>query len=275
MQRACMGRLSPARDPATTYTATQSPQGTADEPVASMAQAHAHASGRHGRLKFTGHQLDRAQRQAIAVRFERAGHQLHARWKLAYDPVYSATGDLLADTSLPLLDVGCGLGLLAHYLDARGQLPDYVGLDHDPRKITAAKAAADQAGLQQRMQLYPIDAASLPSTQGHVALLDVLHYLSASRQQALLSAAIQHLAPAGSLIIRNVLREANWRFHATRLEEFFLSRSGWIPGGAQHYPTADELRKPLESAGLKVDIRSMRGNTPYNSYLLVARRPHH
>jgi 2-polyprenyl-3-methyl-5-hydroxy-6-metoxy-1,4-benzoquinol methylase len=220
-------------------------------------------------VKATRHRLDRAQRKAIVRCFGNPGHRLHVRWKLAIDPVYAATSDLLVDTSLPVLDVGCGLGLLGHYLSARDHLPEYIGLDHDSRKIAAAKAAALQAGLQ-HMQLCPTDVAALPSIQGHVVLLDVLHYLSAPRQQALLAAVVQHLAPAGRLIIRNVLREPNWRFHATRLEEFFLKRSGWIPGGAQHYPTADELRAPLENAGLEVQIRSLRGNTPYNSYLIVA-----
>jgi hypothetical protein len=54
------------------------------------------------------------------------------------------------------------------------------------------------------------------------------------------------------------------------VEEFFLRVSGWIPGGAQHYPDADEVRRPLEAAGLVVRIASLRGRTPFNSYLLVA-----
>ncbi len=109
--------------------------------------------------------------------------------------------------------------------------------------------------------------------RGHVAILDVLHYLSANDQQTLLQEAIRHLAPQGRLIIRNVLREANWRFHATRVEEFFLHASGWIRGGPQHYPSVDELRAPLERGGLEVSIESLRGHTPFNSFLIVAQRP--
>ncbi len=114
---------------------------------------------------------------------------------------------------------------------------------------------------------------SFPRYAATSRLLDMLHYLPAERQPALLHAAIRHLAPQGCLIIRNVLREPNWRFHVTRLEEFFLRASGWIPDGAQHYPTADELRVPLEDAGLDVRIEPLRGRTPFNSYLIVARRP--
>ena len=68
-----------------------------------------------------------------------------------------------------------------------------------------------------------------------------------------------------------LIQVANWRFHATRVEEFFLRTSGWIPGGAQHYPSAGELRAPLQDAGLHVHIEPLRGRTPFNSYLIVAR----
>lgn len=218
------------------------------------------------------HHLERSQCKAIARHYGSGTQRQYVRWKVAGDPVYAATGELLADTALPLLDVGCGIGLLGQYLHALGRLPDYVGLDLDLRKISAARLAAQSAGLQQRLQFHPTDVASLPSIQGNVVLLDVLHYLPAAGQQAMLAATLQHLAPTGRLIIRNVLREPNWRFHATRVEEFFLHRSGWIPGGAQHYPTALELRIPLENAGLDVRITSLRGRTPFNSYLIVAQR---
>ena len=46
--------------------------------------------------------------------------------------------------------------------------------------------------------------------------------------------------------------------------------SGWIPGGAQHYPSAAELRAPLENAGLDVQIKPLHGRTPFNGYLIVA-----
>jgi 2-polyprenyl-3-methyl-5-hydroxy-6-metoxy-1,4-benzoquinol methylase len=216
--------------------------------------------------------LERSQCKAIARYYGSGAKRQYVRWKLACDPVYSAVDELLVDTALPLLDVGCGIGLLGQYLHKLGRLPSYVGLDHDLRKISAARLATQSAGLQQKMQFHPSDVASLPSIHGNVALLDVLHYLSAPGQQVMLAAALQHLAPTGRLIIRNVLREPNWRFHATRVEEFFLHRSGWIPGGAQHYPTASELRMPLENAGLDVRITSLRGRTPFNSYLIVAQR---
>lgn len=215
--------------------------------------------------------MDRSTRELIASRYEGRLQRSHVRWKLRADPAYAATAAAIAGTPLPLLDIGCGLGLLGHYLNAMGPPQPYQGLDHDPRKIVAGQRAAGRGGLDALMSLQHADAAELPAIHGHVVLLDVLHYLDARSQRDLLQAATRRLAPDGCLVIRNVLREPNWRFHATRVEEFFLRVSGWIPGGAQHYPTATELRLPLESAGLEVRIQSLRGRTPYNSYLIVAR----
>lgn len=215
--------------------------------------------------------MDRRSRQRIAHLYDNHLQRGYVRGKLAGDPVYAATATLVAGTALPLLDIGCGIGLLGLYLHALGHARPYLGVDHDARKIAAGQQAVQRAGLGALMSLRHADVAELPPMHGHVALLDVLHYLPAERQPTLLQEAARHLAPDGCLIIRNVLREPNWRFHATRVEEFFLRTSGWIPGGAQHYPSADELRAPLQDAGLHVHIEPLRGRTPFNSYLIVAR----
>ncbi|MGB5939568.1 MAG: class I SAM-dependent methyltransferase [Rhodanobacter sp.] len=217
--------------------------------------------------------MDHRSRQRIAQLYDSRLQRGYVLGKLAGDPVYAATAALVAGTALPLLDIGCGIGLLGLYLHAQGHARPYLGVDHDARKIVAGQLAVQRAALAASISLRHADVSELPPMHGHVALLDVLHYLPAERQPALLREAARHLAPEGCLIIRNVLREPNWRFQATRVEEFFLRTSGWIPGGAQHYPTAGELRAPLEDAGLEVHIEPLRGRTPFNSYLVVA-RPH-
>lgn len=218
--------------------------------------------------------MDRRTRQHIASLYDGHLQRGYVRGKLASDPVYAASTAVLAGSTLPLLDIGCGIGLLGQYLHAKGHRMPYLGLDRDARKIVSGQRAAQRAGLAEALDLRCADAHELPPTQGDVALLDVLHYLPAANQLALLQQAARHLAPNGQLIIRNVLRERNWRFHVTRVEELVLQAAGWIRGGAQHYPSAEELRQTLESVGLSVRIEALRGNTPFNSYLIVAQRAH-
>jgi 2-polyprenyl-3-methyl-5-hydroxy-6-metoxy-1,4-benzoquinol methylase len=192
--------------------------------------------------------------------------------KLACDPVYQATAQARGASTLPLIDIGCGIGLLAHYLHGLGRLHGYRGYDHDARKIQTAHAAVARGGFAGHdVHLECGDAVLRNQSRGDVALLDVLHYLPRQRQPELLSAAAAMVAENGVLVLRNVVREPNWRFRLTVWEEHLLEKSGWIPGGAQHYPDADEIRAPLERAGLKVNMRPLRGRTPYNSFLLVAR----
>lgn len=216
--------------------------------------------------------MDRLSRQRIADYYDGHIQRGYVRGKLASDPVYAAAAEAIDGAELPLLDIGCGIGLLGLYLHERGALPRYVGLDHDERKIAEGLAAVRRAGLEHAMELRTADASALPDVRGHVALLDMLHYLPREAQVALLAAAIDRLAPGGALVIRSVLRDASWRFQVTRAEEVWLRASGRIRGGAKHYPSAEELQAPLEAAGLEVKTGPLFGRTPFNSYLLVARR---
>ncbi len=40
----------------------------------------------------------------------------------------------------------------------------------------------------------------------------------------------------------------------------------------RRYPQADALRSKLERAGLRVEFVSLRGNTPFNNWRVVAER---
>lgn len=208
----------------------------------------------------------------IANSYDHWLQRRYVKGKLATDPAYAATAALVMNRPMPLLDIGCGIGLLGQYLHARGAITRYLGVDSDLRKIEAGHRALRLSGLDGVLQLRHTDGMEPQPIRGHVALLDVLHYLPREGQRALLGHAITHLAPGGRLVIRTVLREHSWRYGLTRISEFFLRASGWMRTGAQHYPSGQELRAPLETAGLTVSVRSLHGKTPFDCYLLVAER---
>lgn len=217
------------------------------------------------------YRLDRSMRATLSARFAGFNRRQYVRGKLAGDPVYAAVAQRIeAAAPFPVLDVGCGMGLLGHYLHGCGVLHGYLGIDHDERKIAAGRRAA--AAIGDVLDLRHADVADVPDFRGHVCLLDVLHYLPAARQGPLLAQLAAHVAPGAQLMIRNVMRERHWRFHATVLEEHLLHATGWMRVGADHYPTAQEVIAPLEHAGLSTSIEPMWGRTPFNSYLVVARR---
>ena len=205
----------------------------------------------------------------IAQHFRRPWHRDYARAKLRMDPVYGAAAAALVDSTLPVLDIGCGLGLLGCYLRERGFRGDYLGLDFDTGKIAAAREAAQA---YERLAFDDGRAQALPPFSGHVALLDVLHYLERDEQQALLRAAAARVAPGAYLVVRSVLRDRGWRFRATVIEEFLLHATRWMRTPARHYPLRDEIERPLKMAGLDAEARPLWGNTPFNSFVVLARR---
>jgi SAM-dependent methyltransferase len=194
----------------------------------------------------------------------------YVRLKLAADPLYPAVAARLERSSLPLLDVGCGAGLLSFYLRESGFLPPIDGVDHDERKIAAARVVARRgySGLTFRHA----DALVPVAFSGNVTLLDVLHYFPARDQQRLLRNVIDATAPGGTVIIRECLREPTWRYRATYLEESLAIAIRWLKGGVLNFPTRDEIVAPFDAAGFRSEVTPLWGATPYNNYLLVFRR---
>ncbi|HEU4665974.1 MAG TPA: class I SAM-dependent methyltransferase [Dokdonella sp.] len=204
----------------------------------------------------------------VAGRYRRPWHRDYARAKVRMDPVYAAVADIV-DADAPLLDIGCGLGLLGFYLRERGWRGAYLGLDFDATKIAEARRAArGESGIA----FDDGTAQRLPAFCGCVALLDVLHYLERDEQAALLREAAARVAPGSALVVRSVLRERGWRFRATVVEEWFLHALRWMRSPARHYPTRAEIEQPLLDAGLAVDVHPLWGNTPFNSFVIVARK---
>lgn len=206
----------------------------------------------------------------IAARYRHWRHRRYASGKLTWDPMFDAAVALFAGSMRPLLDIGCGLGLLGQYLRERGIHAPYFGVDPDGTKIEEARAAAMVDALD--VDFATVDAAALPPFSGDVALIDVLHYLPETLQRQALEAAAARVAPGGMLVIRNVLRDASWRFRLTVAEERFASALGWMRFATGHFPRREDIEAPLAALGFDVRVEPLWGRTPFNSYLIVARR---
>jgi 2-polyprenyl-3-methyl-5-hydroxy-6-metoxy-1,4-benzoquinol methylase len=194
----------------------------------------------------------------------------YVRFKVAADPLYAAVERLLATSSLPLLDVGCGAGVLSFYLRESGFLPPIEGIDHDEAKVAVAREVAGRAysGLTFRHA----DALVPLAFSGNVTLLDVLHYFPAAARKTILRNAIEATAPGGLVIIRECLREPTWRYWTTYAEETLAMALRWLKGGALNFPARDEIVEPFAARGFTGEVTPMWGATPYNNYLLVFRR---
>lgn len=220
---------------------------------------------------------------ATAARIARAflpTHPLGNRWdyyytraKLGSDPLYPGVLQALRGSDAPLLDLGCGLGLLAHALRQDGQSFVYRGVDNDTAKISRATVVASRAALQ-GVHFDVVDLASGPPVhQGSVAILDVLQYLDADAQRGLLAEVIAMLTPGARLVIRTALGDDSRRGQTSRVTDRLANLIGWMQSRPKCYPDADAMRAQLAQAGLASSFSPLYGNTPFNNWLIVATKP--
>jgi SAM-dependent methyltransferase len=193
--------------------------------------------------------------------------------KLRSDPLYPGVLAALRGTSAPLLDLGCGLGLLAHALHLDGQALRYRGVDIDASKIRRAGPIAARAGIEGASFEVMDLAHGPPAHAGSVAILDVLQYLSADGQRDLVARVAAMLVPGARLVIRTGLGDATRRGRTTRITDRLAHVFGWMQEVPKCYPTADGLRGHLEQAGLASTFAPLYGDTPFNNWLIVAERP--
>jgi SAM-dependent methyltransferase len=226
-----------------------------------------------------GHPLDRDTSLRIARNFlpphwyGNRTHYYYARAKLRSDPLYPGMVDALRGSTAPLLDLGCGIGLFAHALRAAGIALPYRGVDNDAGKIAQARRAAGNAGLDD-VGFDCIDlAAGLPPHRGSVALLDVLQFVPAAAQDAILDAAVAMLAPGARLLLRTGLDDGSARARTTRRIDALSRSLGWMNAGPQRYPDAAALRARFDAAGLQSEFTPLYGNTPFNNWRVVAIAP--
>jgi SAM-dependent methyltransferase len=196
----------------------------------------------------------------------------YVQGKLRSDPLYPGALAALRGIDAPLLDLGCGLGLLAHALRGDGQAMPYRGVDTDAAKIARASRAAQRAALADAAFEVVDLARTLPAHRGSVALLDVLQYLDADTQRTLLAGIAAMLVPGAVLVIRSPVADDGGRSRTTRIADRLAHRIGWMRTRPQDYPTLDGLRTALAVHGLRVDCTPLYGRTPFNNWLIVARR---
>jgi 2-polyprenyl-3-methyl-5-hydroxy-6-metoxy-1,4-benzoquinol methylase len=205
-----------------------------------------------------------------ASRFDELWLRLYAGKKLRSDPVFPAAFDLLRSSREPLLDVGCGVGLLGFYLRERGFQPPIAGIDRDGRKIARARAVADRN--YRGLEFIEQNAGEDIEHSGSLALFDVLHYLRPNEQERLLARLVPQVALGGMLLIRDCPRDGNARFWLTYLAERFAQATTWNVRTPLHFPTRAAVAAHFSPNEFEHKIAPLWGGTPFNNHLFIFRR---
>ena len=199
--------------------------------------------------------------ERIAARYPTRFLRTYVRLKIRHDPVYDAVFERIHETEEPVLDVGCGVGVLAAYLRARGFHAPIRGIDHDERKIAIARNVVPEVGFG------VADARTAIDDGGTVVLLDLLHYFRADDQARILASAATH---AGTVIVRDAIRDGSWRYRLTYLQEAFSRAVRWLRAERLHFPHRDDVVRPFSK--FEAEVVPLYGRTPFNNYLFVFRR---
>ena len=204
-----------------------------------------------------------------------------ARNKLRSDPVYA---DVVFGGHLPatgrLLDVGCGQGLLlaalatARAWHAHGTWPsgwppppdlELHGIELRQRPVEVARVALGTDAAIVRADVMDTDLGGLDA----VAIVDVLHLLPRSHQDALLTRLAGALRPGGVLLLREADAAAGWRFQLVRAVNFLrgLAQGRWRRFA---FRTVPEWEQALQGLGLRVARPSDSSNATFANVLFVA-----
>lgn len=192
--------------------------------------------------------------------------------KLRRDAVFSTAFELLRESNEPILDVGCGVGLLSFYLRARGVETPVTGLDIDRNKIHRARSAAVETGYAGLKFLEQDATRELPEFLGNVALFDALHYLKDEAQFTLLRQLATRIAPGGLFLLRDCPRDRSPRFWATVIGEIFAQTISWNIKSPLHFPTRASITAAFSDETFTMEEKPMFRGGPFNNRLFIFRR---
>src|SRR5687767_14147768 len=178
------------------------------------------------------------------------------------DPLYEFVFSSVKDTSQPLLDIGCGVGIMSFYLRERGLNLPTLGVDTDATKIAHAREAAR---VDPEIEFCVGDAREAVDGRRSVLMLDVLHYLTDDEQRALLRRVAEQVPAGGVVIVRDAIRDGSWRYRVTLLQETFSRLIGWLKAERLNFPTPQTVLESFD--GFEQSSRPMWGATPFNNYL--------
>lgn len=168
-----------------------------------------------------------------------------------------------------VVDLGCGYGMALCFAAFRDSGRRLVGCDLNTHRIAVAQQAL--CAFNAEVSVDDVRSYALPPA-GLILILDVLQYLSAEDQLALLKRCCAALEPGGRLIFRVHDRERGLRSALTLGLDRLLFSAERV-GARPTILEAAQYESALQQVGMKVESRRFRNRLPLAHILFLARRP--
>ncbi len=152
----------------------------------------------------------------------------------------------LIDESLPrrgtIVDLGCGEGVIAHYL-AQNRMRKIIGIDKNVKRLPKYSTS----NLQFRLD----DISNLDIKNIHGAIIsDVLHHINFRKQPSIIENIFNHMKVDGILIIKEIDKEEAIRSILSRLWDLIL-----YPKEKIYFSKSSDLMIQIKKAGFRVTIK--------------------
>ena len=208
-----------------------------------------------------------------------------ARGKLRGDPAFARilSAGLLADAER-ILDLGCGPGLLAAWLDAARhrnderphlwpkdwrpppRLKSYRGIEMRRQEVWRAQIALRNHA---EFEVGDITTADFGSVDA-VVMLDVLHYLDHQAQVSVLERVHEALSPGGTLLLRIGDAGGGIRFAVGRWIDWTVMVAHYRRTPRMYCRSIHEWQRLLTSLGYESEALPMSSGTPFANIMLIA-----
>lgn len=198
------------------------------------------------------------------------GDRLHVRVRWRSCPIPEVAAAVPATGRV--LEVGCGHGLVTNYLADTSAGRTVTGVDIDPRKISAASASLRPGDATTFSVVTPGDLPDGPFEA--VVIVDVLYLLNGEARDALLASAVDRLAPAGVLVVKEVADTPRWKARIAAAQERLSTGVLGITAGSHHgFDAPSVLADRLRRAGCgEVEVRALDAGRLHPHVLAVGHR---
>jgi outer membrane protein assembly factor BamB len=162
--------------------------------------------------------------------------------------------------------LGCGRGRLAYELARRSDLK-IVGVEEDPREVSAARDAIDKAGLYGRVVIHHRDSAALPYTKYFANLVVSDEVLRTGRLPSSVDEVFRVLRPYGGVV---ALAQPSDKFNRAKAKGWGQpSLVDWQVHKTGEIAVAWSVRGDLEGAGEWTHVHAEPGNTACSGDKLI------
>ncbi len=165
----------------------------------------------------------------------------------------------------PIIDIGCGYGLLANFLVLKSVKREVTGIDLSLERIKVAQKTTDN---RKKIQFKLMDALDLQLEKYNtVVMSDFLHHINFEAQEELLARCYQNLPTGSFLIIEEVDNRPLWKYWFAIMSDNILNI-----GERQFFRDHREFQKLLQRIGFLVKTKKVDEGIPLSDILFICKK---